>query len=232
MEEAHYSAYAMHPGSTKMYRIIKENYWWFGMKKDVADFVSRCLVCQQEKTEHQKPHGTLHLLSIPEWKWEHITIDFVVGLPRTQAGYDAIWVIVDRLIKLTRLLAIQNNFSLDKLAKLYIGEIAKLHRVLISIVSDKDPQFMSRFQPKLQKALGTSLHFSITFHPQIDGQSERTIQTLEDMLRACVLEFKDSWVKHLSLVEFAYNNSYQASIGMALYEALYGKKVQNSYILG
>ena len=90
MEEAHCSAYAMHSGITKMYRTIKENYWWSGMKRDVAEFVLRCLVCQQVKAEHQKPSETLQPLPIPEWKWEHITMDFVVGLPCVQGGYDAI----------------------------------------------------------------------------------------------------------------------------------------------
>ena len=151
MEEAHCSAYAMHPGSTKMYRTIKENYWWLGMKRDVAEFVSRCLVCQQVKAEHQKPLGTLQLLSIPEWKWEHITMDIVVGLPRVQGGYDAIWVIVDRLTKSEHFLAIRNNYSLNQLA-LYVDEIVKFHGVTISIVSDRDPKFTSRFWPKLQKA--------------------------------------------------------------------------------
>ena len=100
----------------------------------------------------------------------------------------------------------------------------RLHGVPITIVSDRDPRFTSRFWPKLQNALGTTLHFSTAFHPQTDGQSKRTIQTLEDMLRACVLDFKGLWVKYLPLVEFAYNNSFQANIGMAPYEALYGRK--------
>ena len=95
MEEAHYSAYAMHPGSTKMYQTIKENYWWSGMKKDIVDFISKCLMCQQVKAEYQKPVETLQPLPIPEWKWEHITINFVVDFPRTKIGHDAIWVIVD-----------------------------------------------------------------------------------------------------------------------------------------
>ena len=133
MEEAHYSTYAMHLGSTKMYQTIKKNYWWFGMKKDVADFVSRCLVCQQVKVEHQKPLETLHPLSILEWKREHITMDSVIGLPRTQAGYDAIWIIMDRLTKSTHFLVIRNNFSLDKQDKLYISEIVKLQGVSVSI---------------------------------------------------------------------------------------------------
>ena len=100
----------------------------------------------------------------------------------------------------------------------------RLHGVPVSIVLDRDPKFTSRFLPSLQEALGTRLHFSTTFHPQIDGQSKRTIQTLEDMLRACVMEFKESWDTHLELMEFAYNNSYQASIEMAPIEALYGRK--------
>ena len=224
MEEAHSSAYAMHPGSTKMYRTLKEHYWWNGMKKEIANFVSRCLTCQQVKAEHQKPAGKIQLLPIPVWKWEMITMDFVTGLPRTQRQHDAIWVIVDRLTKSAHFLPINVEDSLEKLAQLYVDEIVRLHGVPVSIVSDRDPRFTSRFWPSLQTALGTRLHFSTAFHPQTDGQSERTIQTLEDMLRACVMEFKGSWDTHLALMEFAYNNSYQTSIEMAPVEALYGRK--------
>ena len=224
MEEAHSSAYAMHPGSTKMYRTLKEHYWWKGMKRDIAEFVSRCLTCQQVKAEHQKPTGLLQSLPIPQWKWERITMDFVVGLPRCRNGHDTIWVIIDRLTKSAHFLPVRNSDSLDKLAQLYVREIIRLHGTPVSIVSDRDPRFTSRFWPSLQNALGTKLHFSTAFHPQTDGQSERTIQTLEDMLRACVMEFRGSWDTHLHLMEFAYNNSYQASIGMAPYEALYGRK--------
>ena len=228
MEEAHSSAYAMHPGSTKMYGTLKEHYWWNGMKKDIASFVSRCLTCQQVKEEHQKPTGKIQLLPIPVWKWEKITMDFVTGLPRTQRQHDAIWVIVDRLTKSAHFLPSNVEDSLEKLAKLYVDEIVRLHGVPVSIVSDRDPRFTSRFWPSLQAALGTRLHFSTAFHPQTDGQSERTIQTLEDMLRACVMEFKGSWDTHLALMEFAYNNNYQASIEMAPFEALYGRKCRTS----
>ena len=224
MEEAHSSAYVMHPGSTKMYHILREHYWWRGMKKYVAEFVSRCLICQQVKAEHQRPARLLQPLPIPQWKWEKITMDFVVGLPHCKNGYDAIWVIVDRLTKSAHFLPMKNSDSIEKLAELYVKEIVRLHGTPVSIVSDRDPRFTSRFWPSLQRALGTRLHFSTTFHPQTDGQSERTIQTLEDMLRACVLEFKGSWDRHLPLMEFAYNNSYQSSIEMAPYEALYGRK--------
>ena len=224
MEEAHCSAYAMHTGTTKMYHTLREHYWWKGMKKDIVDFVSRCLTCQQVKAEHQKPAGKIQPLPIPVWKWDKITMDFIIGLPRTRRQHDAIWVIVDRLTKSTHFLAVSNDDPLDKLAKLYVEEIVRLHGVPISIVSDRDPIFTSRFWSSLQDAMGTRLHFITAFHPQVDGQSERTIQTLEDMLRACVIEFKGSWDTHLSLMEFTYNNSYQSSIGMAPFEALYGRK--------
>ena len=151
-------------------------------------------------------------------------MDFVTGLPRTQSGHDAIWVIVDRLTKSAHFIATNNTYSLERYARLYVDEIVRLHGTPVSIVSDRDPRFTSRFWPKLQDAMGTRLHFSTAFHPQTDGQSERTIQTLEDMLRACVMEFKGSWDNYLALIEFAYNNSYQSSIGMAPYEALYGRK--------
>jgi hypothetical protein len=224
LEEAHSAAYAMHPGSTKMYHTLKEHYWWNGMKRDIAEFVSKCLVCQQVKPDRQKTAGFLQPLPIPEWKWEHITMDFLFGLPRTQNGHDGVWVIVDRLTKTARFLPIKATYSLSKLAKLYVDEIVSLYGAPVSIVSDRDPRFTSKFWPSLQGAMGTKLHFSTAFHPQTDGQSERTIQTLEDMLRACVLEFKGSWDTHLSLMEFAYNNSYHSSIAMAPFEALYGRK--------
>ncbi|KAL0448766.1 UNVERIFIED_CONTAM: Transposon Ty3-I Gag-Pol polyprotein, partial [Sesamum latifolium] len=127
MHEAHYAPYAMHPGSTKMYRDLRPYYWWPTMKKDVAEFVAKCLTCQQVKAEHQAPAGKLHPLSIPEWKWEKITMDFVIGLPRTFRKHDVVWVIVDRLTKSAHFLPIYQNDSLDKLAELYISEIVRLH---------------------------------------------------------------------------------------------------------
>ena len=165
MEEAHSSAYAMHPGSTKMYHTLREHYWWKGMKKEIADFVSRCLTFQQVKAEHQKPTGKIQPFSIPVWKWDKILTDFVTGLPRTRRQHDAIWVIVDRLTKSAHFLLVSNDDPLDKLAQLYVEEIVRLHGVLISIVSDRDPRFTSRFWSSLQDAMGTRLHFSTTFHP-------------------------------------------------------------------
>ena len=147
MEEAHSSAYAMHPRITKMYKTLKEHYWWNGMKKEIADFVSRCLnlTCQQVKAKHQKPTGKVQPLPIPIWKWDKITMDFVIELPRTRRQHDAIWMIVDRLTKSAHFLPISNDEPLAKLAQLYVDKIVRLHGVPVSIVSDRDPRFTSRF---------------------------------------------------------------------------------------
>ena len=138
-------------------------------------------------------------------------------------GYDAVWVIVDRLTKSAHFLVVRMTFTLERFCPLYIREIVRLHGVPVSIVSDRDPRFTTHFWKSFQKAMGTRLTMSTAFHPQTDGQSERTIQVLENMLRACVLDNKGRWEEHLPLVEFTYNNSYQASIQMAPYEALYGR---------
>ncbi|MBN2228639.1 MAG: DDE-type integrase/transposase/recombinase, partial [Candidatus Thorarchaeota archaeon] len=227
LSEAHATPYSVHPGATKMYQDLKGRFWWSGMKKEVAEYVAKCLICQKVKAKHQRPGGELQPLDIPEWKWDQITMDFVVGLPRTAKGHDAIWVVVDRLTKSAHFMSIKTTFSLEQLASLYVQEIVRLHGVPKSIVSDRDARFTSKFWRSVQRAMGTNLNFSTAFHPQTDGQSERTIQILEDMLRACVLDFKGTWNRYLPLIEFSYNNSYQATIGMAPYEALYGRRCRS-----
>ena len=223
LREFHCSRFSVHLGSMKMYQDLRRQYYWSGMKRHVGDFVRRCLTCQQVKAEHQKPAGLLQPLEVAEWKWEHVMMDFVTHLPRMQQRHDAVWVIMDRLTKSAHFLAVQMTFALERFCRLYIREIVQLHGVPVSIVSDRDLRFTVHFLKSFQKAMGTRLTMSTAFHPQTDGQSERTIQVLEDMLRACVLDHKGSWKEHLPLVEFAYNNSYQASIQMAPYEALYGR---------
>ena len=151
-------------------------------------------------------------------------MDFVTGLPRGKKGNDAIWVVMDRLTKSALFLPMKMTDSVDKLAKLYVNEVIRLHGVPISIILDRNPRSTSRLWPSLQQAMGTKLNLSTTFHPHKDDQSERTIQTLEDLLRSYVLEFGGNWEDLLPLVEFAYNNSHQTTIGMAPYEALYGRK--------
>ena len=191
-----------------MYKDLQLLYWWPGMKKDIRRFVSECLTCQLVKAEHQRPAGLLKPLPIPEWKWENVTMDFVTGLPRSARGSNAIWVIVDRLTKSAHFLPIKTTFTMVQYAELYIREIVRLHGIPVSIVSDRDPRFTSSFWKSLHSTMGTKLLFSTAFHPQTDGQSERVIQILEDLLRACVMDFSGSWESNLPLVEFTYNNSF------------------------
>jgi hypothetical protein len=192
LREAHKTPYTVHPGETKMYRDLKQNFWWKRMKVDFSKYVAPCEVCQRVKTEHKRPAGLLKPLEISEWKWEHITMDFVVGLPRSPRGRDAIWVVVDCLTKSAHFIPMNTTNSASELVPLYMKEVIRLHGVPKSIVLDRDSKFVSKFWESLHCALGTKLSLSVAFHPQTDGQSERTIQTLEDMLRACVLSWKGS----------------------------------------
>ncbi|GJU60315.1 putative reverse transcriptase domain-containing protein [Tanacetum coccineum] len=220
MHESHKSKYSIHPGSEKMYQDVKKLYWWPNMKADIATYVSKCLTCARVKAEHQRPSGLLVQPEIPEWKWDNIMMDFITKLPRSSQGFDTIWVIMDRLTKSAHFLPIRENDPLDKLARLYLNRIVARHGIPASIICDRDGRFTLNFWRSFQKALGTDISMSTAYHPETDGQSERTIQTLEDMLRACVINFGKGWVKHLPLAEFSYNNSYHASIKVAPYEAL------------
>nr|GFC59505.1 retrotransposon protein, putative, Ty3-gypsy subclass [Tanacetum cinerariifolium] len=152
------------------------------------------------KIEHQRASGLLQQLDIPVWKWDEISMDFVTGLPQTRRRHDAIWVVVDRLTKSAHFLSIRKDYSVSRLAKIFQQEIVRLHGTPSAIVSDRDPRFASRFWKGLQKAWGSRLKFSTAFHPQTDGQSEHTIQTLEDMLRSCALEWTGNWDDYICLV--------------------------------
>ena len=182
------------------------------MKRYVTEYVSKCLTCQLVKVEHQVPSGLLNPIPIPQWKWDNIAMDFVSGLPLMQKKHDSVWVIIDRLAKSTHFILVRINYSMDQLAELYVDAIVIMHGVPLSIVLDRDPRFTSRFWKELQSVLGTKVNLSITFHPQTDGQFERLIQVLEDMLRGCVMEFMGSWDRYVPLMEFFYNNSYQVAL--------------------
>ncbi|TYJ99707.1 ty3-gypsy retrotransposon protein [Cucumis melo var. makuwa] len=194
--EAHSSPFSVHPRSTKMYKDLRLVYWWRNMKREMADFVSRCLVCQQVKAPRQKPAGLLQPLSVPGWKWESVSMDFITGLPKTLKDYSVIWIFVDRLTKSTHFIPGKSTYTTNA-------------------------RFTSKFWKGLQLALSTRLDFSIAFHPQTDGQTERLNQILEDMRELVYWNFSGSWDSHLHLMEIAYNNNYQATIGMAPFEALY-----------
>ncbi|KAJ9561099.1 hypothetical protein OSB04_006259 [Centaurea solstitialis] len=176
--EAHKSNFSIYPGATRMYRDLKTDYWWPGMKRDVARYVEKCLTCLRVKAKHQRRHEKLQPLEIPEWKWKRVTMDLITGLARTSRSHDAIWVILDRLTKSAHFIVIKESSS------------------------------------------GT------------DGQSGRTIQTLEDMLGACVLDFGGSWDTHLPLAKFSYNNSFHASIVMPPYDMLYGRRCRTPICWG
>ncbi|GKC95380.1 putative reverse transcriptase domain-containing protein [Tanacetum coccineum] len=224
VHESQKSKYSIHPGSNKMYQDMKKLYWWPNMKADIATYVSKCLTCARVKAEHQRLSGLLVQPEILQWKWDNIIMDFVIKLPKSSQGYDTIWLIVDRLMKSAIFVPMRETNSMEKLERMYLKEVVTRHGIPVSIICDHDPGFASNFWRSLQNALGTNLDMSTTYHPQTGGQSERTIQTLEDMLRACVIDFGNGWVKHLPLVEFSYNNSYHASIKAAPFEALYGRK--------
>jgi transposase InsO family protein len=159
-------------------------------------------------------------LQVPEWKWEEIDMDFIMGLPRTQSGYDSIWVIVDRLVKVAHFIPVKTTYSGPQLAELYMSRIVCLHGVPKKIVYDRGTQFTSRFWERSHGTLDTQLHFSSAYHPQTDGQIKKVNQILEDMLRAYALQYGRSWDKSLLYAEFSYNNSYQESLKMALFEML------------
>ncbi|WVZ63980.1 hypothetical protein U9M48_013566 [Paspalum notatum var. saurae] len=159
LSEAHDTAYSIHPGSTKMYYDLKERFWWYGIKRAVAEYVA-CV-----KAEHQRPAGLLQPLKIPEWKWEEISMDFIVGLLRTQKGYNSIWVVVDRLTKVAHFIPVDTTYSGARLAELYISRIVCLHGVPKRIISDRGSQFTSRFWEQLHDSLDSKLRFSTTYHP-------------------------------------------------------------------
>jgi hypothetical protein len=194
------------------------------MKREIAKYISECDTCQRVKASHLKVAGTLQPLPIPSWKWEDICMDFIVGLPNTSRHHDSIWVIVDRLTKTAHFLPVHTTHRTEKYVEIFIDQIVRLHGIQRTIVSDRGTPFVACFWEQLQESLGTNVIRSSAYHPQIDGQTERVNQILEDMLRACVLHYGKDWDKCLSLAEFSYNNSYQSSLKIAPFEALYGRR--------
>jgi transposase InsO family protein len=163
-----------------MYQDLKQRFWWTKMKIEIAKYVARCDTCRRVKAVHLKSAGMLQPLPILSWKWDDIGMDFITGLPTTSRGFDSIWVIIDRLTKLAHFLPVKVKHSIVTLAKLYFERILSLHGVPRTIVSDRGPQFVSKFWMELHKLLGTKFIYSSTYHPQTSGQTERVNQILED----------------------------------------------------
>jgi hypothetical protein len=192
LDEAHTSRYSIHPRSTKMYHDLRQQFWCTRMKHEAARYVSECDTCRKVKADYMKPGGLLQPLSIPEWKCDDISMDFIVGLPLMARKFDSIWVIIDRLSKYTHFIPVHTNYNVQKYAGIYIARVLCLHRVLKMIISDQGSQFVAHFWEQLHASLGTHLIHSSAYHPQTDGQTERVNQILEDMLRACVLKHQGS----------------------------------------
>jgi hypothetical protein len=137
LDEAHLSKFSMHPGSTKMYQVLRQNFWWTRMKREIARYVSDCDICQRVKANHLKTAGVLQPLPIPSWKWEDIIMDFIIGLPNTSQRHDSIWVIVDRLTKTAHFLPVHTNYNAKKYAEIDLDQIVRLHGVSKTIISDR-----------------------------------------------------------------------------------------------
>jgi hypothetical protein len=227
MSEAHCSPYTVHPGGTKMYRAMKGSYWWNNMKRGYCKVCGAMFNLKTSEGKASKAGRDIEAVANTEVKWDDIVMDFILGLPKAPTKEDSIWVVIDRLTKSAHFIPVKFKDLMDKLARLNVQNIVCFNGVLSIIVSDGDFHFTSRFSESLQKEMGTRLKFSTTFHPHTNGQSEWTNQILEDMLWAYVLDFKGSWVQYLPLIEFVYNNNYQATIGMSSYEAFYGYNCQS-----
>jgi hypothetical protein len=222
-DEAHMSKFSIHPGSTNMYQDLKQNFWWSNIKVDIANYVAKCDTCHRMKASHLKLAGVLQPLSIPMWKWDDISMDFIVGLPLTARKKDSSglsWTDSPT----THFIAVHTTYSVQQYAEIYLDQIVRLHGILKTIISDRGTQFVARFWEQLHDCLGTKLICSSSYHPQTDGHTERINQILEDILRASILHFDKSWDQCLSLADFSYNNSYQASLKMAPFDALYGRR--------
>ena len=180
------------------------------MKKDVSDYIARCMECQKVKAKHRHPMGLLQPLPIPEKKWEVITMDFITVLPRMTKKHDSIMVVVDKLTKVAHFVPVNTMYTTINIAEIFMKEIAKLHGIPRTIVLDRDTKFTSNFWRVLFKGFGININFSTTYYPQTDGKMERVNQIIEDILRMYVMDKPSKWDDYLHLVEFAYSNGYKA----------------------
>ena len=223
MDEQHKRPYVGHPGYQKMITTTTRLFYWPGLK-DIIDYLTKCLECQQVKAEHRHPAGLLQPLPIPKWKWETISMDFVTGLPKSAKQNDAIMVAVDKLSKSAHFIPIKSTCKAIDIANIFMKDIFILHGMPREIVFDRNTRFTSRFWKSLMVGLETKLLFSITYDPQTDGQTEIVKRILEDLLRMHEMHRPKKWEDYLPLVEFSYNNGSQESLNMSPFESLYGRQ--------
>jgi hypothetical protein len=224
LDEVHKKLYSGHPGYQKKITTLKKLFCWPNMKAEIAEYLDRCQYCQQVKAKHQHPTDLLHPLPIPEWKWETISLEFITGLPKTQKQNDSIMVVIDKLSKYAHFIPVKSTFKAINITEIFMNRIFRLHGIPKMMVSDRDVKFTSTFWKELFARLNTNLNFSTSYHPQMNGQTERTNQITEDMLCMYVRAKPSKWEDYLHLVEFAYNNGYQNSAKLSPIEIMYGKK--------
>lgn len=216
--EFHSSRIGGHAGVDRTFLRLGANFFWQGMRKDVKEFVRSCVVCQTVKYSTTAPYGLLQPSPIPEWVWEDLALDFIVGLPSSQ-GATNILVVIDRFTKYAHFGALPNHYSATKVADLFINMVIKLHGLPRAIVFDRDPIFTSAFWKKLFEFMGTTLNMSSAYHPQTGGQTKVTNHYLEQYLRVFSAESPKQWSRFLSWAKYHYNTSYHSAIGMTLFQA-------------
>jgi hypothetical protein len=221
LKEKHSGGLAGHFGHDKTFAQLRSSYYWPGMRTKVIKFVNRCRICQHAKGKRQNT-GLYQPLPIPERPWDAISMDFVLGLPRTQRGCDSIFVVVDRFSNMAHFIPCQKTSDATHVANLFFKEVVRLHGLPRSIVSDRDTKFVGHFWRTLWKKLGTDLSFSSAYHPQTDGQTEVVNKSLGNLLRSLVTEHHNQWDQILPQAEFAYNDSPNRSTGKSPFQILYG----------
>ena len=221
--ELHDAPYSGHTGYDKTLAAVRRQYWWPGMTSFVADYVRTCNSCQLHKASNRKPPGLLMPLPTPAAPWDSVSMDFIPALPLTKSGHDCILVFVDRLTKMVHLVPTNTTVTAEQTAKLYRDHVWKHHGTQLTMVSDRGPQFNSRFMTELSRLLGTKQSLSTAFHPQTDGQTERVNRVLQDMLRHYASPRRDDWDEHLAAAEFAINNADHASTGFSPFALNYGR---------
>jgi hypothetical protein len=224
LHEMHNVPYEGHPRYQKTIAVVKSQYFWPGMKREIAEYIARCMECQKLKAEHRHPAGLLQPFPIPKWKWEVVTMDFIMGLPRIGKFHDLIMVVVDKLTKVSHFIPLKTTHKATDFTDIFMKEVAQLHEIPKKIVSDRDLKFTLNFWKGLFKGFGMNLNLSTTYHPESDGQTERVNRVIEDMLRMYVMDKPSKWEDYLHLVEFAYNNGYQTSLKMSPFESLYDRR--------
>ena len=222
LKKNHNLADVGHPGQHRMLELLKRTYWWPGLKEDVKKYVQGYFKCQQNKVQHQRKAGKLHLLEIPQGPWQEISIDIIGPLPKSN-GMDTILVVVNRFTKMIRLKAITTNISSEGLAKIYRDDIWKLHGVPRKILSNRGPQFASKFMEEFIKALGTKKQLSMAYHSQTDGQMERINQEIGMFLQHYVNYQQDDWANWLAAAEFQYNDKKHAAMGRIPFKLNFGR---------